>query len=485
MNEACGRALGVAAALACAVALLVAIPGLGWYGDLAPRTAQWNRADTYREYDNLADALIEGHAWLDVEPPSWLVGMANPYDRQARDGLAAQTGEGYLWDSAYYQGRYYCYFGILPCLVFYVPFHLLTGGAAFPTGFAVVICAWAFLAGSAALVGHARRRWFPHADRGTSVLCYLGLALGSSLEVALVSPGLYALPIMMGLALDVWGLWLWLRAWEVRRWGRAAAGSLLLASVLATRPPLAIVSAFLLPLVVAVLKSEGPGASKARWLGALALPFVAVGMGVGWYNVIRFGSLLDFGAAYNLTAVDVAHRRAQVGWLVSGTWSYLFQPPSLVAAFPFLSSVPLDESAYVEPMAGGLVWLSPFLLAWAGAHMAWRRDRRRTAVACVLLGMGLVLALFDSLVGGILFRYQLDFAWLLMLSAALVALAAAEGLAERGSLPALRWKRALAVIVAVEAAVLVLATAWLMGAGSGYSGLDLVGSVPLLQLLGM
>lgn len=485
MNEACGRALGVAAALACAVALLVAIPGLGWYGDLAPRTAQWNRADTYREYDNLADSLIEGHAWLDVEPPAWLVGMANPYDRQARDGLAAQTGEGYLWDSAYYQGRYYCYFGILPCLAFYVPFHLLTGGAAFPTGFAVIICAWAFLAGSAALVGHARRRWFPRAGRGISVLCYLGLALGSSLEVALVSPGLYALPIMMGLALDVWGLWLWLRAWEVRRWGRAAAGSLLLASVLATRPPLAIVSAFLLPLAVAVLKSEGPGASKARWLVALVLPFALVGVGVGWYNAIRFGSPLDFGSAYNLTAVDVANRRAQLGWLASGAWSYLLQPPSLVAAFPFLSAVPLDGSTYVEPMAGGLVWLGPFLLSWAGARMAWHRDRRRTAVACALAGMGLALMLFDSLVGGILFRYQLDFDWLLMLSAALVALAAADGLAERGGPPALWRTRLLVALVAVEGVAFLLATAWLMGAGSGYSGLDLVASVPLLRLLGM
>jgi hypothetical protein len=485
MNEACGRALGVAAALVCAVALLVAIPGLGWYGDLAVRTTQWNRADTYREYDNLADSLIEGHAWLDVEPPAWLVGMANPYDRQARDALAAQTGEYYLWDSAYYGGRYWCYFGILPCLVFYVPFHLLTGGAAFPTGLAVVACAWAFLAGVAALVEHARRRWFPHVGTASCVLAFLGVSLGSSLEAALVSPGLYALPIAMGMALDVWGLWLWSRAWERRSPGMAAAGSALLASVLATRPPLAIASAFLLPFMAAVLGGGEPGASKARWLGALALPFALVGVVVGWYNAIRFGSPLDFGSAYNLTAVDVANRRAQLGWLASGAWSYLLQPPSLVAAFPFLSAVPLDGSTYVEPMAGGLVWLGPFLLSWAGARMAWRHDRRRTAVACALAGMGLALLLFDSLVGGILFRYQLDFDWLLVLSAALVALAAADGLAERGGPPALWWTRLLVALVAVEGIAFLLATAWLMGGGSGYSGLDLVGSVSLLQLLGM
>jgi hypothetical protein len=72
-----------------------------------------------------------------------------------------------------------------------------------------------------------------------------------------------------------------------------------------------------------------------------------------------------------------------------------------------------------------------------------------------------------------------------MLSAALVALAAADGLAERGGPPALWRTRLLVALVAVEGVAFLLATAWLMGAGSGYSGLDLVASVPLLRLLGM
>ena len=33
----------------------------------------------------------------------------------------------YKWDRAFYNGKYYCYFGIVPALVFYLPYYLVTG----------------------------------------------------------------------------------------------------------------------------------------------------------------------------------------------------------------------------------------------------------------------------------------------------------------------------------------------------------------------
>ena len=49
--------------------------------------------------------------------------MANPYDTAARQQAAPDA----LWDVAYYQGRYYVYFGVIPCLLFQLPFEALTG----------------------------------------------------------------------------------------------------------------------------------------------------------------------------------------------------------------------------------------------------------------------------------------------------------------------------------------------------------------------
>ena len=59
----------------------------------------------------LAQALLQGHFYLDDVPSAALQAMDNPYDTAARDS----AGVPYLWDHAYYQGKYYVYFGVLPC----------------------------------------------------------------------------------------------------------------------------------------------------------------------------------------------------------------------------------------------------------------------------------------------------------------------------------------------------------------------------------
>ena len=59
--------------------------------------------------------------------------MEDPYDKGARDELQKETGEPYLFDVAYHDGHYYVYFGVVPVLVFYLPFYLLTG-VEFPHG---------------------------------------------------------------------------------------------------------------------------------------------------------------------------------------------------------------------------------------------------------------------------------------------------------------------------------------------------------------
>ena len=51
--------------------------------------------------------------------------MKNPYDTIALQA----AGIGYRADYAYHNGKYYVYFGIVPVLLLYLPYYLLTGGA--------------------------------------------------------------------------------------------------------------------------------------------------------------------------------------------------------------------------------------------------------------------------------------------------------------------------------------------------------------------
>ena len=109
-----------------------------------------------QQYAELVKSMTHGKLYLEEEPPNWLQNMDDPYDRGARDQLVKETGENYLWDTAYYEGHYYVYFGVVPVLLFYLPFYLVTG-ANFPTAIGVLIGMVFFIVGLSALLDRFAR----------------------------------------------------------------------------------------------------------------------------------------------------------------------------------------------------------------------------------------------------------------------------------------------------------------------------------------
>lgn len=390
--------------------------GISAFSDTGPHGGDedpvWYNDSAQREYDELADAMIAGRTELPETPPEWLSQMDDPYDTNARDAKMGDTGEEYYWDAAYYNGHYYVYFGAVPCLIFFVPFHLLTGGAALPTGIPIDITLMFYMAGMAALVSYAARRRFPRARVGVTLVAFMGALTCSGLLLALMLPTLYQIPATTSLALIVWGFYFWLRACEEDRTGFHLAGSVCIALVMGCRPPLAAVALFgIFPLVRVLKRRQGRG-----WgLLALLCPFCIVAGCLALYNAARFGSPLDFGAAYNLTAVDFTKHAFAAENVSLGLYHYLFQRPALTTTFPFLDAAQLDTAwsrgVYIEGMAGGVLASFPFL--WMGL-LFWLPRRRNTFKVKVLLALAIafLLVVFDTEFGGIVGRYQLDFSFL-------------------------------------------------------------------------
>ena len=82
------------------------------------------RPDFTNQYELMAESILNGHLYIDypdIDPK--LLALDNPYDFEARK--AAEVS--YHWDHAFYNGRYYMYFGIVPSLSLsyrYKPNHL-------------------------------------------------------------------------------------------------------------------------------------------------------------------------------------------------------------------------------------------------------------------------------------------------------------------------------------------------------------------------
>ncbi|MBR4414751.1 MAG: hypothetical protein IKS59_05505, partial [Aeriscardovia sp.] len=105
----------------------------GWYD--IDSVHQWF---AYGQYGNLANSLLHGHTWLDLPVSKGLRALPNPYSWPARIHLV-QEGQTVFWDHAYYNGHYYCYFGVIPAIIFFMPYEILSGGQWLPSAYAILI----------------------------------------------------------------------------------------------------------------------------------------------------------------------------------------------------------------------------------------------------------------------------------------------------------------------------------------------------------
>ena len=421
-----------------------------------------------QQYAELARAMTEGHLYLDEEPPQWLQDMSDPYDRGARDELQKQTGEDYLFDVAYRDGHYYVYFGVVPALLFYLPFYVLTG-ANFPTAIGVWLSVVAFILGCTALLDRFARCHFKRVSLGLYLLLQIPLVMCSGVLYLLKFPTFYSLPIALGLAFTVWGLYLWMRGRAARRrCGWYLAGSLCMALVAGCRPQLLVLSLVAFPLFWRPYVSERRLFTPrgAREFACLLAPYAVVAAGIGWYNYARFGSFTDFGANYNLTVNDMTKRGWNVGRLAPAVFSYFLQPPNVAGVFPFLQEATF-QTTYMgqtikEPTFGGILACLPVLwvLAFSRRILRMRAQQRSThtiaGVIGVLLVGGVVVGVLDAEMAGILQRYYADFSFMFLAAAVLLLFIVNERLE-----PAATSTRILTKVLLAAVAVSVLYSALL------------------------
>ncbi len=417
--------------------------------------------DNAQQYAELAKSLSHGQLYLEEEPPAWLSEMDDPYDKGARDELQKQTGQDYLFDVAYYKGHYYVYFGIVPEILFYLPFYLLTGQN-FPTAIAILFMAILFVMGCAALLDSFARYHFKRVSIGLYLLLEIPLVFCCGMLYLLKFPTFYSLPIMCAMTFSVWGLYLWMHGRSSNRpIGWYLCGSLCMALVLGCRPQLMAFSLLAFPLFWRKFIIERHIATKrgACEFACLIAPYVIVAAGVMWYNAARFGSPFDFGANYNLTVNDMTKRGMNVGRIAPALFAYFLQTPSTTGVFPFLQAVPF-ETTYLgqtikEVTFGGIfaclpvLWVLPFARSILQLRVKQRSTHTVMGVVVVLLVSGLIVAVLDAEMAGILQRYYADFSFMFLAAAVLLVFIANENL-PAGSQLAYRLTRCLTVLVGIS-----------------------------------
>lgn len=378
------------------------------------------------QYAHMADSLIHGHVYLDIPVDPGLAAMDNPYDAASRSQLAQSSDFPILFDTAFKDGKYYSYFGVLPAVLLFVPYQLLTGHY-LPASYAVIVFGiMASLAGVLLCVQLARvfvrRHPLSVGIVVSSIICaFLSSGIAHNIQASLF----YQIPQTSALLFAELAFICWIES-KMRNLNKIwlAAGSFFAAMIVGCRPQFALAILVAFPLFwteLVGLWKEGihSRAGLMREIGtwsAALLPFICGLLPFGVYNYLRFGSFVDFGANYNLTGYDMTHNQLPFTLMLPLTFLYFFQPPDISTMFPFMSHTQAPMPLWLPMQAsygGFLPFMAPFAFVLLLPRL-WKEKLKQCGflgVCVAFLAYTVIVFGFDAHIVGYDLRYILDFGW--------------------------------------------------------------------------
>lgn len=405
----------------------------------------------FDQYAHVADALLKGQTHLDLPVPQALSRLSNPYDPQLRNAILAKNTPNVYWDYAFYHGRWYSYFGVLPAIVLFLPYRVISSwfipaGAILPTGAATIICLLGFFIAGSMLVIRLAQRIHAKVSLASTWLSIILFFITSNTLYLCFRTTFYSVPMAASLMVTMIGLYHWFTASNdevstgVFSRKRVALGSFFIALNLGCRPT--FILAGLLALVLfknhwltplrALIQLTKRGmllssqsyhacASIARFLLITLIPVLLTFIPFGWYNACRFGSPTNFGNEYQITITDMTTMRIPSQNVLPSIFAYLGLPLRFTADFPWIGiqSIVLPQWQYVEPMIGGLFTLCPLatVALFACVNIRQLNTHSMTHIARMSMLLATLILVFDTLKAGLGWRYIADFAWLIALGA--------------------------------------------------------------------
>ncbi len=384
---------------------------------LAAASDRWQEAFSFTGhqgdyYNLLVDGFQDGQLHLNAE--------VHP-DRLSPDPEARKRAP-YLLDAAFYRGRYYLYYGVVPAVMVLLPYSAITGhdlSLNVPTlGFVLL----GFLV-SAGWYFDVRRRHFPATPAVVDCAAVLLLAFGPATSFLIRRSMFYELPLAAGYTFLCGFIWAATRALEdpgrAVRW--IALASLCVGLAAGCHPNYAF-----LTLLVALLAwwsyraqpagqlAEGAG---RRLVKAAVLPAAVIGAGLACYNFARFGNPLEFGFNHGVNVFfDTKDQLVSASWIWPNFRWYYLTPPTLLPYFPFVfpADATFRPAGYHGPEAIHGQFVVSLLVLWIGAGVlasfravGWPASIRRLLV--ILAGAFITSAAFILLLGIRANRYLVDF----------------------------------------------------------------------------
>jgi len=389
----------------------------------------------------LVDALIAGETHLSYGHPEKLFSVDRPYDAKSRIANGFYQGSDVApLDWSWYNGKFYCYFGIAPAVLLYVPYKLITGS--YLSNHAGV-----FLFGAISVIllallwRHCVRKYMPNIGFTLYLLSFLTLFFTSNISATFRFPLVYSIVMNAGFMFTVAGILLLFKSVDGEKIDRLKLffACLCLALVFGCRPNLWLAS-LLVPIVLWKHRSW-------KLLMFVMIPYILIAIPLCWYNYVRFESIFEFGQRYTLNgnATAAYHLHNPLSKLFRtfvASAHYLFYPNRFTLEFPFVRGLPF----MVESVETGVVWtclhtnaLINYPIVFCLFYLIkniFNKDKPKTFyILYAFLFIAATLLFFCSFAVGTVARYMLDFAAFIILPSLFCAYYwCCDNSAERGRL---------------------------------------------------
>ncbi len=301
--------------------------------------------------------------------------MPNPYDPSTRNripGLRLSVDK--VWDLAFYNGKFYAYWGPVPGLALAL-LKLFYGG---PIGdqYLTFIFLSGLLIFSVLLLLRVRAVFFRDVPPALIMLGAAVIALAYPIPWMMNHAAIYEASISAGQFFLIGGLYFAYRGLEK---AEPSAFYLFLGSAfwmlaIGSRLLMAFPAAFLVgtALLWALGKNRRTMGTRhaVLYLASLVLPLIAGGLAIAIYNWLRFGSVLETGVRYMLTSENLQRFYSETfraAYIWPNLRLYLMSPIRMQSGFPFVTpvkipapSLPSGPGIYHVEQMTGLLYAIPF-----------------------------------------------------------------------------------------------------------------------------
>lgn len=410
--------------------------------------------EEYDPYTQQFDAFMKGRLSFDYIPDENFMSLENPYDPDAREE------DTFLYDRAYYNGRYYSYFGTAPIFTVIYPYYFIMGrlpsGGVIQTVYMTLFAVFFPLL----IMNLAKKLSSRLTSPMAMIITYTAYLSSLNLLMGRGDKPFYYIAATSAMAFLAMFMFFFYKGICAERFRNRciyllAAG---ISYVLCFHSRINVAFAavfFIIPMIIFGIIFKKREINKIRILAELCflgIP-VVIGLTVSLiYNYVRFDNPMEFGATYQLTVADVSTYALDIKEIGYAIYCYYIAPieQSMINdSLMLIHTVPftLDRYLYVDSYFG--IMRIPFMLFSLAVPFVCARKSTMPAVRVTLISASVgtvVVSWIDFCMGGLIFRYLCDISVILAVIASVCAFKCVDGIRGIGEI---RVRKILLIVIAV------------------------------------